>query len=75
MTKKWFKPKNHIGYDHHKSAEWNVALGRSKGYSYLTIARQLNALANVEENKSHETSSRKFRAAAKLAFKLNDEYR
>jgi hypothetical protein len=73
MTDKWFKPKRHVGYEADRSPEWNVALGRSKGYSYLTVGRQLQALANVEENRD-PSASRKFRESAKLAFKLNGEH-
>ena len=70
MTKKWFAPERHVGYREDMSAEENVKLGRVRGESYSRIARQLLALANVQENEN-PAASKKFREGAKLAFKLN----
>jgi hypothetical protein len=70
MTKKWFMPERHIGYREDMSAEENVKLGKVRGESYLMIGRQLQALANVQENEN-PAASRKFKEGAKLAFRLN----
>jgi hypothetical protein len=70
MTKKWFMPERHIGYREDMSAEENVKLGKVRGESYLMIGRQLQALANVQENEN-PAASKKFREGAKLAFGLN----
>ena len=52
------------------SAEENVNLGKVRGESYITIGRQLQALANVQENEN-PAASKRFSEGAKLAFKLN----
>lgn len=71
---KFFHPHRSIGYKATYSARRNVEIGREKGLSYLTIAKELNALANVQ-HRSNPKAARSFRKAASLAFKMYDERR
>ena len=61
-----------VGYSEDYTPGKNVAIGRSHGYSFLTIARQLQALANLE-NKTNPEGAFSFRAAAKVARRKHAE--
>lgn len=75
MAKKFSQSiKRHVGYSEKRSPEYNVALGRSKGYSYLRIGRELNIIANLEHG-TNPKGARVFRKSAQLAFRLHDENR
>lgn len=68
MTTKFFHPKRHPGYSADNSPEWNVIRGREKGYSYLRIGHELQALANINEGRNKD-AHKVFSEAAHIAFK------
>ena len=82
---KWFKPRREVGYSAEMSARENVVTGRRQGYSYLTVGRQLGALANEFEGKSrnrrfseearrkYASYARRFRQGESLAYTMHAE--
>ena len=69
---KFFKPKRHEGYSAEHSPEWNVVHGRNRGLSYLTIGKELEALATVQKHNS-PPAHKVFKRAAAIAYKKHDE--
>ncbi len=72
MVKKFFHPKEIVGYDHTRSVEWNVTRGRNHkvhGHmqSYLTVGEQLHALADVNLGESRD--AKKFTPSQREHFK------
>ena len=70
---KFFHPVRTVGYSASHSPEWNVLKGRSKGLNYLTIGKELEALATVNHKKNPHIAS-VFRKAARIAYKRHDEH-
>lgn len=81
MSNKFFKPHSHpFGKGAAKKSipelleeGTRYAEKHHERYPYLETARRLEALANVSERTSPETS-RHFRSAADEAFKIHDQY-
>ena len=62
-----------VGYSSELSAHENVAIGRDKGYSYLTIGRELNLLATL--NNRNPKAHRVFKEASRIAYRMHEQYK
>ena len=71
MAKKWFKPRHKVGYSASYSPQKNYEIGMKDNIeserNAVTIGRQLQALANVQEHRNPSVS-RSFRESAEYAF-------
>jgi hypothetical protein len=69
---KWFKPRHKVGYSASYSPNKNFQIGMKDNIpserDAVTIGRQLQALANVQEHKNPSVA-RSFRESADYAFK------
>ena len=66
MVKKWFKPKEHTGWNKDMSSAKRRALllkftdkSKSMKQRYLTAFKKINALANVTRDRKTKTEARK----------------